>query len=127
MADTPETKAKKKIKDLITRVCLDTGMSVFIRSNAAGGVGFSSGTPDVTLFVRFRGAPFASRVVDLEVKAGRNEPSPLQIIRLKESHAAGNHAVVIWGDNKDEMAWLESFLKALPDMRHPVLKLEKIK
>ena len=127
MADTPETKAKKKIKDLITRVCLDTGMSVFIRSNTAGGVGFSSGTPDITLFVRFRGAPFASRVVDLEVKAGRNEPSPLQIIRLKESHAAGNHAIVIWGDGANEMAWLEAFLKSMPTMTYPVLKLDKIK
>lgn len=127
MADTPETKAKKKIKELITQVGINVGMSVFVRSNTAGGVGFSSGTPDMTLFVRFRGAPFASRVVDLEVKAGRNDPSPLQIIRLKESHASGNHAIVIWGDNVNEMAWLEAFLKALPDMSHPVLKLEKIK
>lgn len=127
MADTPETKAKKGINKLIQNVCLNEGTSVFIRKNTAGGVGFNNGTPDQTLFVRFVGSAFATRVIDMEVKAGRNEPTPLQIIRLKESHAAGNHAVVIWGDNKDEMAWLEAFLKSLPTVSYPVLKLDKIK
>lgn len=111
---TPETKAKKKLKDAI-KAAFPTSK---LRSNAAGGVGFSSGTVDFTLYAD--GVPF-----DIEVKAGDNTPTPLQVLDLKSSFAAGVTAVVLWADRPDEITAFIDHVRARLTGSPAILRLER--
>lgn len=122
MAATPETKAKKVIKDTIKRVCESRGFPYLIRTNAAGGIGFSTGIADMTLLVK---TDVGMMVADIEVKAGRNTPTDIQVVHLKRMHAVGGSALVVWGDDANDMAAFTKFLTDFtPDIR-PWLKLER--
>ena len=124
MADTPETKAKKRIRKTIERVAAARGMRIKVRSNAAGGVGFTNGTPDLTLYVCMHDGHAVT--VDVEVKAGRGKPSALQTIELTASSAHGVHALVVWGDWESDMQHFERFLMNLTHETPPLLKLVRI-
>ena len=126
MASTPEAKAKSAVKKLLLRLGYELGIDYALMSNAAGGVGFSTGRADSTLYWRAT-HNLAAIPVELEVKAKDNYPTPRQKIMLEAAHKAGAHALVIWGDRQADLDYLERFLTTLTHHTEPVLKLGKAK
>ena len=126
MASTPEAKAKHAVKALLRRLGYELGINYVLMPNAAGGVGFATGRADSTLYWRIN-PNMAAIPVELEVKAKDNYPTPRQKIMLEAAHKAGAHALVIWGDRKADLDYLERFLTTLTHSTEPVLKLGKAK
>ena len=93
MAQTPEKKVKEKIKKMVKDAGGYYAMPVMVGMA-------QNGTPD--FLVCHRGY-FAG----VEAKAGKGEPTKLQLFRLKEILDAGGSALVI---NEDNMSDLEAWL-----------------
>lgn len=123
MADTPEAKAKRKVRSLITETAQACKVGVKLRSNAAGGIGFASGTADFTLYWRIGNR--MAITIDIEVKAQDNTATRLQEQELMKMVAAGCHGLVIWGDDHTDMAWLRRFLSVITHDTPPRLKLHR--
>lgn len=119
---TPESKAKDKVKRLVGRVADERDVKFHLRSNAAGGVGFTSGTPDMTLYWRVGNNAIP---IELEIKAGYKKPTPLQLAVLKKCLAAGVHSFVIWGDHIPDLEFLEKFLRRVDDTTFITGKFDK--
>lgn len=98
MAQTPEAKVKK----VVTRQLKALGVYYFYP--VTGGYG-RSGVPDIVGC--YQGHFFA-----IEVKAGRNKPTPLQQKNLDEIAAAGG---IAWVVNEDNMQDVTSALTKLGD------------
>lgn len=98
MAQTPEAKVKK----VVTRQLKALGVYYFYP--VTGGYG-RSGVPDIVGC--YQGHFFA-----IEVKAGRNKPTPLQQKNLDEIAAAGG---IAWVVNEDNMQGVTSALTKLGD------------
>lgn len=122
MAATPESKAKLKVKRLIESVAAERGIPYYLRSNAAGGVGFANGTPDFTLYWRVGNTAMP---IELEIKAGRGTPTPLQLAILSKCMAAGAHGFVIWGDHVPDLVFLEKFLRRVTPVMNITGKFDK--
>ena len=90
---TPEAKVKRKI----TAKLKDMGAYYFYPMT--GGYG-RSGVPDIVGC--HRGMFFG-----IEVKAGKNKPTALQMKNLREIEAQGGLAIVV---NEDNVARIEEFL-----------------
>ena len=78
---TPEGKVKKRIRELLKKY------PVYVVTPATGGFGMS-GVPD--LLICHRG-----RFIGVEVKAGSNKPTALQLDNLKKIIDAGGEALVV--------------------------------
>lgn len=124
MADTPETKAKKKLKKLLPQWAYECGAHVTQRSNAAGGVGFSTGIADWTI-QWWPDRTYCSVAVDVEVKAKQNGPSPKQIVELTNTFKGGGHGIVVWPDDPVDLEHFHRFLQSLTVRTPPTLKLER--
>lgn len=90
---TPEGAVKKKVKALLNKVGAYYVMPV------TGGYG-NSGAPD--FIVCHRG-----KFLGIECKAGRNQPTALQLSNLDRIVNAGGQALTIWEKDLD---YLEQFL-----------------
>lgn len=90
---TPEAKVKNKVhKALAKRKAYAV--------NYIGGLYANTGTPDVL-------ACIDSRFIGIEVKAGKNKPTEIQISNLRKIHAAQGLALVI---NESNLDYLEECL-----------------
>ena len=123
MADTPEKKAKKAVRNLITEMAQECKVGVKLRSNAAGGIGFTTGIADLTLYWRIGNR--MAITIDIEVKAQDNTATRIQEQQLMQMVAAGCHGLVIWGDDPTDMAWLRRFLTVLTHDTPPRLKIHR--
>lgn len=89
MAATPEGKVKKKIRDILKE------FNAYYCMPATGGYG-SSGHPD------FLGA-IRAFFFGIEAKAGKGEPTELQMKRLWEISDAGGFAMIVNETNIDDL------------------------
>ena len=87
MAATPE----KKVKDKIVAILKDEGVYYFFPATHGFG---RSGVPDIIACVN-------GKFLGIEVKAGKNKPTALQVRELERIRAAGGVAVVINEENWD--------------------------
>jgi Holliday junction resolvase len=90
MATTPE----KKVKDKVVVQLKKLGAYYFYP--VTGGYG-SSGVPDIVVCHR-------GRFIGIECKAGRNKPTKLQELNLKQIADAGGIALVINEENVNDVA-----------------------
>jgi Holliday junction resolvase len=90
MATTPE----KKVKDKVVAQLKKLGAYYFYP--VTGGYG-SSGVPDIVVCHR-------GRFIGIECKAGRNKPTKLQELNLKQIADAGGIALVINEENVNDVA-----------------------
>jgi hypothetical protein len=81
MADTPEVKVKKKIKQNL----LDAG--AYYAMPIGMGMG-NAGVPDFLIC-------FQGRFIAVEAKAGKGKPTLLQLKHLKQIHEAGGLSLII--------------------------------
>jgi hypothetical protein len=91
---TPEAKVKAKVHALLKKY---DAYAV----NYIGGAYANNGTPDILACVK-------GRFFGIEVKAGRNKPTELQLSNLRRIEAAGGIGLVI---NESNLEVLESALK----------------
>lgn len=87
MAATPEAKVKAKIKAILKE------HNVYYAMPIGSGYG-NSGVPDFLCCVN-------GQFVAIEAKAGKNEPTALQLKNLKEINASGGYTLVINENNMD--------------------------
>lgn len=87
MARTPE----KAVKDKIVAILKDEGVYYFFPATHGFG---RSGVPDIIACVN-------GKFLGIEVKAGKNKPTALQVRELERIRAAGGVAVVINEENWD--------------------------
>ena len=92
MANTPEAKVKKKIKQILDN------HQIYHFSPYMAGMG-RSGVPDII-------ACFRSHFLAIEAKAGNNKPTALQEREIAKIQACGGHAMVINEDNLDTLEFL---------------------
>lgn len=90
MAATPESKVKKKIHATLK----EHGVYAV---NYIGGLHANNGTPDILACCR-------GRFIGIEAKAGKNKPTDLQTLNLKNIDEAGGLALVINETNVDALA-----------------------
>lgn len=104
MAETPEGKVKRKIKELLKSY----GSDVYYFMPAMGSFG-KSGVPDIVACVR-------GAFVGIEVKADKkkNPPTELQNKNLEEIRTATGHALVIDGG---DLEFLKGYLEGVIDNR----------
>ena len=98
MAATPE----KKVKDKIVAILKDEGVYYFFPATHGFG---RSGVPDIIACVN-------GKFLGIEVKAGKNKPTALQVRELERIRAAGGVAVVINEENWDMTRELLRSLKS---------------
>lgn len=120
---TPETKAKQVVHKLFAECAKAFGFEFTRDVNAAGGYGASKGYPDTVYHVRPYGMTHCI-TVKLEVKAGSNTATKLQVSHLTAYHSIGGHGLVVWGDHPADIEWLRGFLASLSGAE-PTLKLTK--
>jgi Holliday junction resolvase len=89
MAATPE----KKVKNEVTKILKSVNAYYFYP--VTGGFG-SSGVPDIV-------ACFNGRFIGIECKAGKNEPTALQIKNLKAIEFNGGISLVVNENNIDDV------------------------
>jgi hypothetical protein len=94
MGSTPEVKVKKKVHALLDKYGA-------YAVNYIGGMYATAGTPDIL-------ACMHGRFIGIEVKAGTNKPTALQVGALKRIDDAGGLALVI---NEKTLDFLEGCLK----------------
>ena len=96
MAATPESKVKKKIKDVLTKFGVYYAMPI--------GTSFgTSGVPDFLCCVK-------GRFLAIEAKAGKGKTTALQDKHLCSIHTAGGMAVIV---NEDTLDSLEKLLASI--------------
>ena len=93
---TPESKVKDKIK----AICKERG--AYYTMPVMTGMA-SNGTPD--FLICYKGSFIA-----VEAKAGKGEPTKLQLVRLREILKAGGSPMVI---NEDTVNWLSDTFDAI--------------
>ena len=98
MADTPEARVKRRVHALLAKYGA-------YAVNYIGGQYATSGTPDILACVR-------GRFIGIEVKAGTNKPTALQLGALERIAAAGGLALVV---NELLLDYLEECLN-VPDI-----------
>lgn len=96
MADTPESKVKKKVIDMLK------ARNAYYAMPVASGFG-NAGVPDIL-------ACCNGRFVGIECKAKGGKPTALQLSNLKKIEQAGGVALII---NENNMATLSSVLSIL--------------
>lgn len=96
MASTPESKVKTKIKQILKE------HGVYYAMPIGSGYG-SSGVPDFLCCVN-------GTFLAIEAKAGKNEPTALQMKHLREIREAGGYGIVV---NEETLPVLEERIKAL--------------
>ena len=87
MADTPESKVKKKVHAILKAY---EAYAV----NYIGGAYANTGTPDIL-------ACFKGRFLGIEVKAGKNKPTHIQLSNLRRIEKAAGVALVLNETNLD--------------------------
>ncbi len=97
MALTPEKKVKNKVVQILRR------MGAYYFFPATYGMG-RSGVPDVIVC-------YQGRFIGIECKAGKNQPTPLQLRELGAIETAGGIPLVIRETNMDELT--DALLKAV--------------
>jgi Holliday junction resolvase len=101
MANTPETKVKRKVTDILKKY---DAYYFFPASNGFG----RAGIPDII-------ACYRGRFVAIECKAGKNKPTALQLRELGAIEDAGGFALVINESNIDQVdAVLHQLKEAQP-------------
>tara|TARA_R110001606_G_scaffold391443_1_gene559540 strand:+ start:230 stop:511 length:282 start_codon:yes stop_codon:yes gene_type:complete len=90
---TPEAKVKRKITAKLKE------MGAYYFYPMTGGYG-RSGVPDII-------GCYKSRFFGIEVKAGKNKPTALQMKNLREIEEQGGLALVV---NEDNVSHIEEFL-----------------
>jgi len=90
MGKTPESKVKDKVVAQLKR------LGAYYFYPVTGGYG-SSGVPDIVVCHR-------GRFIGIECKAGRNKPTKLQELNLKQIADAGGIALVINEENVNDVA-----------------------
>jgi Holliday junction resolvase len=93
---TPEAKVKKKVRELLDKY------DAYYFFPPANGYG-RAGIPDIIACLR-------GEFIAIEVKAGNNKPTALQLRELQLVKDAGGFAMVCYEENLPE---LETFLKRL--------------
>lgn len=83
------------------------GVKVF---NVHGSAMTQAGTPDLICCVH-------GRFLGLELKVGRNQPSPIQLVRLREYEAAGGFCGVAWSVEDVDQILLDLEAQARTDAR----------
>jgi len=96
MAATPEAKVKAKIKAILKE------HTVYYAMPIGSGYG-NSGVPDFLCCV-------SGRFLAIEAKAGKNEPTALQLKNMTEINNAGGMSLII---NESSMDRLVGFIKLL--------------
>ena len=96
MAQTPEGKVKDAVKKILKR------LNIYYFMPATGGYG-RSGVPDIVCCMN-------GKFVDIECKAGLNQPTALQEREMKNIKDAGGVAVVI---NEGSVRGLADLLRGL--------------
>ena len=72
-------------------------------------------------------AVYAGQIIEIEVKAKYNKPSPTQRKWLTETSQAGGYAWCIWGDRAQELEWLAEQLNIIAaGGKATGLKLERL-
>lgn len=97
MAVTPE----KKVKDKIVAILKDEGVYYFFPATHGFG---RSGVPDIICCV-------GGKFLGIEVKAGKNKPTLLQVRELERIRIAGGVAIVANDENWDMVRELIRSLK----------------
>ena len=85
MAATPESKVKKKVADVLKT------LGAYFFYPATGGYG-KSGVPDIV-------GCYEGKFFGIECKAGKNTPTALQEMNLREISTAGGIALVVNEEN----------------------------
>jgi pantoate kinase len=98
MAQTPEAKVKEKIKKILKE------HNVYFAMPMGTGYG-NSGVPDFLCCVN-------GRFLAIEAKAGKGIPTALQEKNIRDIHAAGGVAVVVYEENLD---WLKGAIKLMKE------------
>lgn len=93
MAATPEAKVKKAVRQVLD------GLGAYYVMPVTGGFG-KQGAPDFLVCIK-------GRFYGIECKAGKNQPTALQEINLKQIIEAGGVALVI---REDDIKYLPSLL-----------------
>ena len=93
MATTPEGKVKKAVRQVLD------GLGAYYVMPVTGGFG-RQGAPDFLVCIK-------GRFYGIECKAGKNQPTALQEINLKQIIEAGGVALVI---REDDIKYLPSLL-----------------
>jgi Holliday junction resolvase len=96
MAATPE----KRVKNKVIKILKEFGAYYFYAST--GGFG-KSGVPDII-------ACYEGRFLGIECKAGKNKPTTLQRMNLKEIDDCGGYAMLI---NEENIEYVRSILDGI--------------
>ena len=104
---TPEAKVKAKVHKLLKQA---DAYAV----NYIGGVYAKNGTPDILACAQ-------GRFVGIEVKAGKNRPTTLQLRALQEIDEAGGLALVV---NESELDYLAECLRGIAQAKSNYQKFQ---
>lgn len=108
MAATPESKVKKRVKDILKGF----GADLYFAMPIGTGYG-NSGVPDFLVCIK-------SRFVGIETKAGKGKTTALQELHLENIRSAGGTTLVINEENVDRLA---DMLRGLMDINE-LLRVE---
>ena len=109
---TPETAAKRDIKALLASWAEANGMKVQVEARPQGAMAIG-GVADWLVTMCVDGSTSMGVTLHVEMKAGKNKPSPLQIRYLTQKHSFGAEGWVLWGDDE---AQKYAFFRRLAEM-----------